>query len=159
MAQALFRTAYTVFIKETQDYGTVLVSPEVKLAASRRYGVLMMIGHPMSEAIRSIGTDVRPGDVFIKTILSRQEEWPPFKRYYLWSPVFHENTLICYVWTFIHMSDVGGRVAGSIAPSNTDITQEGIRVPPRRLYREGILDEDFETFSINTRTGEENWGI
>ena len=62
---------------------------------------------------------------------------------YLWSPVFHENTLICYVWTFIHMSDVGGRVAGSIAPSNTDITQEGIRVPPRRLYREGILDEDF----------------
>ena len=66
MAQALFRTAYTVFIKETQDYGTVLVSPDGEVfAASRRYGVLMMIGHPMAEAIRSMGTDVRPRDVFI----------------------------------------------------------------------------------------------
>ena len=161
MAQALFRTAYTVFIKETQDYGTVLVSPDGEVfAASRRYGVLMMIGHPMAEAIRSMGTDVRPRDVFITNDpFATRGMATHLNDIYLWSPVFHENTLICYVWTFIHMSDVGGRVAGSIAPSNTDITQEGIRVPPRRLYREGILDEDFlKLFLINTRTGEENWG-
>ena len=50
----------TLFLlKETQDYGTVLVSPDGEVfAASRRYGVLMMIGHPMAEAIRSMGTDV-----------------------------------------------------------------------------------------------------
>ena len=52
MAQALFRTAYTVFIKETQDYGAVLVSPQGEVfAASRRYGVLMMVGMPMASVV------------------------------------------------------------------------------------------------------------
>ena len=54
MAQALFRTAHTVFIKETQDYGAVLVSPGGEVfAASRRYGVLMMVGMPMDDAVRA----------------------------------------------------------------------------------------------------------
>jgi N-methylhydantoinase B len=161
MAQALFRTAHTVFIKETQDYGTVLVSPEGEVfAASRRYGVLMMIGHPMKDAIRAMGDDVREGDVFMTNDpYATRGMATHLNDVYLWSPLFHDRRLICYAWTFIHMSDVGGRVAGSIAPSSIEMTQEGIRVPPQRLIREGVLDETFlNLFLCNTRTGDDNWG-
>lgn len=161
MAQALFRTAYTVFIKETQDYGTVLVSPEGEVfAASRRYGVLMMIGHPMAEAIRKMGEDVRPGDVFISNDPYETKGMAThLNDIYLWSPIFHEGRLLCYAWTFIHVSDVGGRVAGSIAPSSTELAQEGIRIPPQLFRREGKLDETFlNLFMKNCRSGEDNWG-
>ncbi len=78
---------------------------------------------------------------------------------FLFKPIFHEERLLCFAWTFIHMSDVGGRVPGSIAPSSYEIYQEGIRIPPRKLYREGVLDEEFlAMFLCNTRTGEQNWG-
>jgi len=161
MAQTLFRTAYTVFIKETQDYGTVLVSPEGEVfAASRRYGVLMMIGHPMQEAIRAMGEDVRPGDVFISNDPYETRGMAThLNDIYLWSPIFHEGELICYAWTFIHVSDVGGRVSGSIAPSSTELAQEGIRIPPQRLSRGGQVDRAFlNLFLKNCRSGEDNWG-
>ncbi len=161
MAQTLFRTAYTVFIKETQDYGTVLVSPDGEVfAASRRYGVLMMLGMPMDQAIREMGSDVREGDIFITNDPdSTGGMCTHLNDVYLWAPLFHEGEIICYAWTFVHMSDVGGRVSGSIAPSSTEIYQEGIRVPPQRLYRAGQLDETFlNLFLSNTRTGDQNWG-
>ena len=66
MAQVVSRTAHTVFVKETQDYGSVLVSRKGEVfAAPRRYGVLMMIGMPMEAALDYIGDDVAEGDIFI----------------------------------------------------------------------------------------------
>ncbi len=62
MAQVIFRAAHTVFVKETQDYGSVLVSPDGEIfAAPRRYGVLNMIGMPMGPTIARIKDDMRPG--------------------------------------------------------------------------------------------------
>ncbi|HVZ01696.1 MAG TPA: hydantoinase B/oxoprolinase family protein [Dongiaceae bacterium] len=161
MAQALFRTAHTVFIKETQDYGAVLVSPGGEVfAASRRYGVLMMVGMPMDDVIRIMGDDVAEGDIFITNDpVSTGGMCTHLNDVFLWKPVFRRGKLICYAWTFVHMSDVGGRVSGSIAPSSTELVQEGIRIPPQKLFRAGKLDETFlNMFLANTRTGEQNWG-
>ncbi len=161
MAQALFRTAHTVFIKETQDYGAVLVSPGGEVfAASRRYGVLMMVGMPMDDAVKAMGDDVREGDIFMTNDPEATGGMcTHLNDVFLWKPIFHDGKLICYAWTFVHMSDVGGRVSGSIAPSSYEIYQEGIRVPPQKLFREGVLDQTFlKMFLVNTRTGEQNWG-
>ena len=161
MAQALFRTAHTVFIKETQDYGAVLVSPGGEVfAASRRYGVLMMVGMPMDDAVKAMGGDVREGDIFMTNDPEASGGMcTHLNDVFLWKPIFHEGRLICHAWTFVHMSDVGGRVPGSIAPSSHEIYQEGIRVPPRKLFHEGRLDESFlAMFLVNTRTGDQNWG-
>lgn len=161
MAQALFRTAYTVFVKETQDYGAVLVSPKGEVfAASRRYGVLMMIGMPMDDAIKYIGEDVEEGDVFMTNDPEATGGMcTHLSDVFLWKPIFFEGKLICYAWTFIHMSDVGGRVSGSIAPSSYELYQEGIRIPPQKLFRKGVLDETFlKMFLVNTRTADQNWG-
>lgn len=161
MAQVLFRTAHTVFIKETQDYGAVLVSPGGEVfAASRRYGVLMMVGMPMDDAIRSMGEDVREGDIFMTNDPEATGGMcTHLNDVFLWKPIFHGGKVVCYAWTFVHMSDVGGRVSGSIAPSSHELFQEGIRIPPQKLFREGVLDEMFlKTFLVNTRTADQNWG-
>ena len=161
MAQVIYRTAHTVFVKETQDYGAVLVSPRGEVfAAPRRYGVLMMIGMPMDEAIARMGDDVREGDVFISNDPdSTGGMVTHLSDVFLWKPVFWEGRLVCYVWSFMHVNDVGGRVTGSIAPSSFEVYQEGIRIPPQRLYREGELDRTFlKLFLCNTRTPDQNWG-
>lgn len=161
MAQAIFRTAHTVFVKETQDYGSVLVSPEGEVfAAPRRYGVLMMIGMPMDDAIRCMGEDVREGDVFIANDPEATKGMAThLSDVFLWKPIFHGGRLVCYAWSFIHMSDVGGRVSGSIAPSSHEVYQEGIRIPPRKLIRAGTLDRAFlDLFLVNCRTPDQNWG-
>lgn len=161
MAQVLFRTAHTVFVKETQDYGTVLVSPGGEVfAAPRRYGVMMMVGMPMGDAIAAMGDDVREGDVFISNDPEATRGMcTHLSDVFLWKPVFHAGEIVCYAWTFIHVSDVGGSVPGSIQPSSYEIYQEGIRIPPRKLYREGVLDQDLlDLFKANCRTPDQNWG-
>ena len=161
MAQALFRTAHTVFIKETQDYGAALVSTRGEVfAASRRYGVLMMVGKPMDDAIRAMGEDVREGDIFMSNDPEATRGMAThLSDVYLWTPVFEDGAIICYLWTFVHMTDVGGRVSGSIAPSSYELTQEGIRIPPQKLFSEGVLNETFlKTFLVNTRSSAQNWG-
>ena len=161
MAQVIYRTAHTVFVKETQDYGAVLVSPKGEVfAAPRRYGVLMMIGMPMDDAIARMGDDVREGDIFISNDPdSTGGMVTHLSDVFLWKPVFREGELVCYLWSFMHVNDIGGRVTGSIAPSSFEVYQEGIRVPPQRLYREGELDRTFlNLFLCNTRTPEQNWG-
>ncbi|MCI0431547.1 MAG: hydantoinase B/oxoprolinase family protein [Rhodospirillales bacterium] len=161
MAQVISRTAHTVFVKETQDYGSVVVTPQGEVfAAPRRYGVLMMIGMPMDDAIRYIGSDVHEGDVFISNDPeSTRGMCTHLSDVFLWKPIFFQGELICYAWSFIHVSDIGGRVSGSIAPSSYEIYQEGLRIPPQKLFRQGVLDEAFlALFRANCRTPDQNWG-
>lgn len=161
MAQAIFRTAHTVFVKETQDYGSVLVTTKGEVfAAPRRYGVLMMIGMPMDDAIAYIADDVKEGDVFISNDPESTKGMAThLSDVFLWKPIFFQGELICYAWSFIHASDVGGRVSGSIAPSSYEVYQEGIRVPPQKFVSEGKLDQTFlNMFLSNCRIPDQNWG-
>ena len=161
MAQVVSRTAHTVFVKETQDYGAVLVSRGGEVfAAPRRYGVLMMIGMPMEAAIAACGDDIKEGDVFISNDPDATRGMAThLSDVYLWKPIFVDGKLLCWTWSFIHVSDIGGRVPGSIAPSSTEVFQEGLRIPPQKLYAAGELNKPLrEMILINTRTPDQNWG-
>ena len=161
MAQTVSRTAHTVFVKETQDYGSVLVSREGEVfAAPRRYGVLMMIGMPMEGALAAIGEDVAEGDIFISNDPDATKGMAThLSDVYLWTPVHVDGRLLCWAWTFIHVSDIGGRVPGSIAPSSHEIYQEGIRITPQKLYRAGELNRPLlDMILANCRTPDQNWG-
>ncbi len=78
---------------------------------------------------------------------------------HLLKPYFHDGELVCFTWTFIHSSDVGGIVPGSIALAASDIYQEGIRVPAVKLCRAGQLNtEVMDTFLANCRIPYHNRG-
>lgn len=161
MAQVVFRTAHTVFVKETQDFGAILVTLTGEVfAAPRRYGVLNVVGTPMDGAIAYIGDDVKEGDIFISNDPESTKGMAThLSDIYLWKPVFFEGELICFAWSFIHASDIGGRVPGSIAPSSYEVYQEGLIIPPRKLFRGGDLDEGLLDFILkNCRIPDQNWG-
>ena len=161
MAQVVSRTAHTVFVKETQDYGSVLVSRQGEVfAAPRRYGVLMMIGMAMDGALEAIGDDVEEGDIFITNDpVSTRGMATHLSDVYLWKPVFADGKLLCWAWSFIHVSDIGGRVPGSIAPSSHEVYQEGLRITPQKLYRAGELNQPLlDMIRANCRTPDQNWG-
>jgi len=161
MAQVISRTAHTVFVKETQDYGAVLVSRNGEVfAAPRRYGVLMMVGMPMDGAISYLGEDVQEGDIFISNDPEATEGMcTHLSDIFLWKPIFYRGNLICWTWSFIHVSDIGGRVPGSIAPSSHEVFQEGIRITPQKLFHAGKLYKPLlDMILANCRTPDQNWG-
>jgi N-methylhydantoinase B len=72
-------------------------------------------------------------------------------------PIFKDGRHMAWSAMFGHMSDNGGMVPGSIPIKAETIYQEGIRIPPTKLYKKGVLQEDvLELILHNVRTSEWN---
>ena len=74
-------------------------------------------------------------------------------------PLFIDGEILCFVWAFIHCSDIGGKVPGSIDGTNREVFQEGLRIKSTKLYRAGVLNQDMvNVITSNCRSPEMNWG-
>lgn len=74
-------------------------------------------------------------------------------------PVFHEGRRIGFVGTLCHHLDVGGSSPGSYGSSATEIFQEGLRIPPLKLFDAGRLVEPIRAIMLqNVRQPELLWG-
>jgi N-methylhydantoinase B len=160
MAAVTLRTGFTVFVKETSDFGACLVAPNGEvMSAPTETAVSLMVGLPAWEVIHSIG-EYEEGDIGITNdpdlTHGLSTHLPDI---WLWKPVFVGGQIIGYGFNFIHSSDVGGKVAGSISPSSYEIYQEGVRIPPMKLFRKGELNQDLVNLLLaNSRIPDQNWG-
>ena len=78
---------------------------------------------------------------------------------HIWKPVFWQGELVCFVGGHIHNTDVGGAVPASLSRTLTEIYQEGIRIPPTKLFERGVLDQRLlDILSMNVRLPEQNRG-
>jgi len=67
-------------------------------------------------------------------------------------PIFYEGDLVGFSSQWGNLMDVGGKTPGSMPVQATSIFEEGIRLPPVKLYKEGEFDNELlETFAHNTR--------
>ncbi|WP_304165529.1 hydantoinase B/oxoprolinase family protein [Phenylobacterium aquaticum] len=57
-------------------------------------------------------------------------------------PVFKDGRLVAYTSMFGHMSDIGGKVAGSMPIDAHSIFEEGVRIPPVKIWKRGVYNED-----------------
>lgn len=57
-------------------------------------------------------------------------------------PVFKDGRLIAYTAMFGHMSDVGGKVVGSMPINASSIFEEGVRIPPVKIWKKGEYNDD-----------------
>ena len=157
-----YRTAYTTFVKQTQDYQVALANADGDFFAyPTRTGVTSSVCQNVRALADVIGLDrLAPGDIVISN--------DPFTGgalcthtmdIHLLRPVFRDGRVIAFAWAFIHASDIGGSVAGSIAPTNHEVFQEGVRMRPNLLYRQGVLnDQLWSFFADNSRIPELIWG-
>jgi N-methylhydantoinase B len=142
MSWIVLRSAYTTFVKETQDFAAALVSTDGEVIAyPRNTGVTSMIGMQMQAGVKAF--DWKPGDIMIANdpYLTRGMVMH-LNDIYVFKPVFVDGELICFAWTFIHFTDVGGAAPGSVDMFNTEIHQEGLRLRPVLLYKEGVFNEE-----------------
>jgi N-methylhydantoinase B len=70
-------------------------------------------------------------------------------------PVFKDGRLVAYTSMFGHQSDIGGMVPGSMPIDATSIFQEGVRIPPVKIWKAGVYNEDLVKLVMHqTRTAQ-----
>ena len=72
-------------------------------------------------------------------------------------PIFHDGVLVGFSSIFGHMVDVGGKVPGSMPCDSRTIWEEGLRIPPVRIYDKGVLTNGvLDNMLNNPRTPDMN---
>jgi N-methylhydantoinase B len=107
--------------------------------------------------IKNFSKDLSPGDaIILNDPYMGGTHLPDIT---LISPIFYKGELIGFSANRAHHADVGGISPGSLPGSSTEIYQEGIIIPPVKLFEEGELKEDLLTLIVkNVRTPEERAG-
>ena len=160
MAYVVERTAYTTFVKETADFTCGLLNPLGQFFAYPvELGVASFGGISYAETIEAVGP-LEPGDVVITNdpygSAAAATHLPDI---HLVKPIFWEDRLVAYGAGFLHSSDVGGMVPASITPRASEIFQEGLRLPPKKLFKRGEVNRDLlDVILANCRIPEQNWG-
>jgi N-methylhydantoinase B len=74
-------------------------------------------------------------------------------------PLMRSGRVFAWLASVAHWLDVGGNVPGNFNAKATESFQEGFRIPPVRLVREGVLQQDIiDILAANSRTPQSNWG-
>jgi N-methylhydantoinase B len=141
MALTIVRTARASVVKENMDFSTALVNPRGEVIAQGLCQPRHMCAIPFaSEAIlRRFGGSFRPGDVII--LNDPYEGGTHLPDILLFKPVFMGERLLGFSCSIVHHTDIGGRVAGGNASDSTEIFQEGLCLPPVKLYDAGKPNE------------------
>lgn len=159
MGYIIWRTAFTAYVKETWDFTPGLVTRDGEIFAfSKDIGGAPFLGLPLRDFLA--GIHFEPGDVVITNDpYSTGGMCTHLPDLHLVKPFFHDGELVCFIWDFIHAADVGGIVPGNAPPSTYDVFQEGVRIPPSKLFKGGRLDEEVQRFLLaNTRVPDHTWG-
>lgn len=160
MGHVIERTSFTTFVKESADFATALATPDGEFFVyPKTIGVTIFMGLSLKRAIESSGP-LKPGDIIITNDPYATDGLAThLPDIHIIKPIFADGKLISYAWAFVHISDVGGLVPSSISPTATDIHQEGLRIPPVRIYKEGIENEEVIAFlNANSRVPDLNYG-
>ena len=163
MGVALRRTAFSPNIKERRDYSCAVFDAKGRVIAQGDHMPVHLGSMPMAVAAALAEIDIEPGDVVaLNDPFAGGTHLPDVT---LVSGVFSDGRKkgrgddgkkgraspdrpvalsphpLFYVANRAHHADIGGATPGSMGLA-TDIYGEGIRIPPIRLVRNGVLDRD-----------------
>src|SRR5262249_53467559 len=149
------RTAYSEQAREGQDFSVAVFDAHGRMVAQGPYSP----GHmgAMSFAVRNALAahpveTLEPGDaILLNDPLLGSGHLPDF---FITQPVFHDGAPVGFVVNILHHTDVGGQRPGSQGVEGIfDYFQEGLRIPPTKVWRR--YEEDAGVVGIiaaNTRT-------
>lgn len=139
------------FIKEKKDYFVGIYDTRGRIVCCHISSSGPRMIEPILEAYPL--EEMQPGDVywFNDPYVSRGAVQHHQDMVFC-APVFHEGCPVAFTVTFGHYQDIGGMKAGSISPHAREIFHEGVLVPPIRICRAGVLNEDaYRIFLRNSR--------
>ena len=138
MAYAVIRTARSEIIKDVMDYSAALCDADGLLIAQAKTIAqhLGAVPDAMQSVLREFTGDLHPGDVVVMN--DPYEGGMHIPDVFLFLPIFVDDRLEAFAVVIGHQTDMGGRVPGSNASDSTEVYQEGLRIPPVKLYERGV---------------------
>jgi len=138
MAYAVIRTARSEIIKDVMDYSAALCDADGLLIAQAKTIAqhLGAVPDAMQAVLREFAGDLHPGDVVVMN--DPYDGGMHIPDVFLFLPIFVDGHLEAFSVVIGHQTDMGGRVPGSNASDSTEIYQEGLRIPPVKLYERGV---------------------
>lgn len=157
---ALIQTSYSPNIKDRRDCSAGIYGPDGMLISQAEHIPLHLGLMPtlIKNVLASYGAEnLAEGDVLITNNPYLGGSHLPDMC--VITPVFWQANLIAVVANMAHHVDVGGLTPGSMATHATEIYQEGIRVPPVKLFSTGQLDDELLAVLLtNIRTADKTRG-
>lgn len=159
MAYTVVRTARSEIVKDVMDFSAALCCADGQMVAQAKTIALHLGAVP--EAIATVlaeyGGDLHDGDAVI--LNDPYHGGMHLPDIFMFVPIFHDGKLRAFAVVICHHTDVGGRVPGSNASDSTEIYQEGLRIPPLKLYDRGQINKTLERLiKINVRVPDRVWG-
>ena len=134
---AIARTSRSPMIRDAHDFRAGIHDVKMRKLTGRSYSALVqpiVRDYPIAEMV--------PGDVFFHNDVYLSEggigHLPDLC---VTVPVFYEGEVVAFVQAFGHHDDIGGAVPGSMPSSATSVFEEGLMVPPIRLWAAGVPNE------------------
>jgi 5-oxoprolinase (ATP-hydrolysing)/N-methylhydantoinase A len=152
------RTAFSLIISESQDFACDLLDPSGEpLAHSPRAMPVFNITLPL--AVKSLLAKFPPHTLVQGDVLITNDPWLCAGHLFdiaIVTPVFRDGRLVGLVGTVGHVSDIGGTKDSMRA---REIYEEGLQIPPMKLFKAGVANEDlFTLIAENVRNNEQVLG-
>src|SRR5262249_16739423 len=141
MGAALLRSAFSTNVRERRDFSCALFDARGRMIGQAAHLPIHLGSSPMSVAAAIERVPMRPGDaVLLNDPYCGGTHLPDLT---LVSPVFLQGSARpdFFCANRAHHADVGGGEPGSMAPAR-DVHGEGLRLPPVRLVRGGVIDRE-----------------
>ena len=137
MAYAVMRTARSPIVRDVLDYSATLCDAKGRILAQAKTVALHLGAVPdaMEVVLDRFGDDLHPGDVIV--LNDPYAGGMHLPDIFMIRPVFAGARRLGFAVVIAHHCDMGGRVPGSNASDSTEIFQEGLRIPPIKLYDRG----------------------
>jgi N-methylhydantoinase B len=151
MDAVLFRTAMSPGIREQGDCFPIIANRDGKM-------VVGQFGSFIKGFLDAYTGQIEEGDIILtndpylcNAAVSHLPDW------IVLVPIFKDGRHLAWSAMFGHMSDNGGMVPGSIPIKAETVFQEGIQIPPTKLYKKGVLQHEIlELILRNVRTPQWN---
>jgi N-methylhydantoinase B len=103
------------------------------------------------------GDPLHPGDTYLFN--DPYDGGTHLNDFRLVRPLMRGGRVFAWIASVGHWLDIGGAVPGNYNPKATESFQEGVRIPPVKLVRDGVLQQDIlDILAANSRVPQSNWG-
>lgn len=135
---AIERTARSPMIRDQHDYRAGVHDRQCRKLTGRSYSAMV------DPVVRDFPMDsMQEGDVYYHNDVYLSEgSIGHLPDLCTTVPAFYRGRVVAFVQAFGHHDDIGGMVPGSMPAHATSVYQEGLLIPPVRLYRAGIRNDD-----------------
>ncbi len=156
MDATLFRSAFNPIIAEAHDASHGLYHAATgETLIQGKSGLPIFVG-AMSFAVKAVidkaarDGDLADGDVYIFN--DPYDGGTHLSDFKLVRPYYRDGEVFCYLASVGHWHDVGGNVPGNYNPAATESFQEGMLIPPVKLYEAGVFRQDIvDIMQANSR--------